>query len=169
VAASLADWRIVVTAPLRLTNQLPLAGSLLVWEAAAGPGRELAGRQTVQVESGATVPIHTGELQPRTAAACGRLCCRSLGLLACASPADASAATCLLSWELAIKGLLLSAKPSSSTCAADMRRAVSFTFYPEGYDWVEPTPTLLSEGYSGGPPATAANRRRTPSTLLVLL
>ncbi len=67
-----ADWRIVVTAPLRLVNQLPVAGSLLVWEAAAGPGRELAGRQTVQVESGATVPIHSGERQgglPHAAAA----------------------------------------------------------------------------------------------------
>lgn len=52
-----------MTAPLRLVNQLPVAGSLLVWEAAAGPGRELAGRQTVQVESGATVPIHTGQRQ----------------------------------------------------------------------------------------------------------
>lgn len=34
--------------------------------------------------------------------------------------------------------------------AADMRRVVSFTFYPEGYEWVEPAPTVLSEGYSGG-------------------
>lgn len=32
---------------------------------------------------------------------------------------------------------------------ADMRRRVSFTFYPEGYDWVESTPSLLSEGLSG--------------------
>lgn len=33
--------------------------------------------------------------------------------------------------------------------AADMRRVVSFTFYPEGYEWVEPSPTVLSEGHSG--------------------
>lgn len=32
---------------------------------------------------------------------------------------------------------------------ADMRRQVSFTFYPEGYDWVESTPALLSQGLSG--------------------
>ena len=54
------DWRVVVSAPLRLTNQLPVGGSLLVWEQQPGAGRELVGRQTVQVASGATVPIHTG-------------------------------------------------------------------------------------------------------------
>lgn len=63
----LADWRVVVAAPLRLTNQLPLGGSLLVWEQQPGMGRELVGRQTVQVASGATVPIHTGGVD-------GRLC-----------------------------------------------------------------------------------------------
>ena len=31
-----------------------------------------------------------------------------------------------------------------------MRRAVSFTFFPEGYEWVEPQPTVLSEGHAGG-------------------
>jgi len=51
---------VVVSAPLRLTNQLPVGGSLLVWEQQPGVGRELVGRQTVQVASGATVPIHTG-------------------------------------------------------------------------------------------------------------
>jgi vacuolar protein sorting-associated protein 13A/C len=91
-AKPLTDWRVVVSAPLRLTNQLPMGGSLLVWEQQPGAGRELVGRQTVQVASGATVPIHT----------------------------------------------------------ADMRRAVSFTFYPEGYEWVEPQPTVLSEGHAGG-------------------
>ncbi|KAL4447306.1 hypothetical protein ABPG77_007339, partial [Micractinium sp. CCAP 211/92] len=86
------DWRIVVSAPLRLTNQLPVAGSLLVWEQQAEAGKgNLVGRQTVQVASGDTVAIHT----------------------------------------------------------ADMRRVVSFTFYPEGYEWVEPAPTVLSEGHSG--------------------
>lgn len=30
-----------------------------------------------------------------------------------------------------------------------MRKVVSFSFYPEGYDWVEPTPAILSEGCSG--------------------
>ena len=54
-----ADWRIVVAAPLRLTNQLPVPGSLLVWEQQAG-SKDLVGRQTVQVPTGATVPIHTG-------------------------------------------------------------------------------------------------------------
>lgn len=57
------DWRIVAAAPLRLTNQLPVAGSLLVWEQQAGASKELVGRQTVQVPSGATVPIHTGALR----------------------------------------------------------------------------------------------------------
>ncbi|KAL4443584.1 hypothetical protein ABPG75_011321 [Micractinium tetrahymenae] len=91
-AKPMTDWRIVVSAPLRLTNQLPIAGSLLVWEQQAEAGKgDLVGRQTVQVASGATVPIHT----------------------------------------------------------ADMRRVVSFTFYPEGYEWVEPAPAVLSEGYSG--------------------
>jgi hypothetical protein len=30
--AALLDWRIVIAAPLALDNQLPLRGSLLVWE-----------------------------------------------------------------------------------------------------------------------------------------
>ena len=55
-----ADWRVVVGAPLRLTNQLPMAGSLLVWEQQAGAARELVGRQTLRVGSGATAAIHTG-------------------------------------------------------------------------------------------------------------
>lgn len=50
-----------MSAPLRLTNQLPVSGSLLVWEQQAGSSKDLVGRQTVQVASGATVPIHTGE------------------------------------------------------------------------------------------------------------
>jgi hypothetical protein len=48
-----------VAAPLRLTNQLPVPGSLLVWEQQAG-SKDLVGRQTMQVPTGATVPIHTG-------------------------------------------------------------------------------------------------------------
>ncbi len=52
----------MVSAPLRLTNQLPVAGSLLVWEQQAEAGKgNLVGRQTVQVASGDTVAIHTGE------------------------------------------------------------------------------------------------------------
>lgn len=52
----------MVSAPLRLTNQLPIAGSLLVWEQQVEAGKgNLVGRETVQVASGATVPIHTGE------------------------------------------------------------------------------------------------------------
>ena len=31
-ADALLDWRIVIAAPLALDNQLPLRGSLLVWE-----------------------------------------------------------------------------------------------------------------------------------------
>ena len=42
---------------------------------------------------------------------------------------------------------------TSGGCAAihtaDMRRAVSISFYPEGYDWVESTPAVLSAGYAG--------------------
>ncbi|KAL4858517.1 Vacuolar protein sorting-associated protein 13C [Chlorella vulgaris] len=87
----LTDWRVVVTAPLRLTNQLPVTGSLLVWEQQQANSQEIVGRQTVQVPSGETVSIHT----------------------------------------------------------VDMRKVVSFSFYPEGYDWVEPTPAILSEGCSG--------------------
>lgn len=48
-----------------------------------------------------------------------------------------------------LKALRLPSWPRASL-AADMRRAVSFTFYPEGYDWVEPQPTVLSEGHAGG-------------------
>lgn len=62
----------MVSAPLRLTNQLPVAGSLLVWEHPPEGGRDnLVGRQTVQVASGATVPIHTGEAQRSTAQRAG--------------------------------------------------------------------------------------------------
>ena len=32
--------------------------------------------------------------------------------------------------------------------SADMRRAVSLQFYPDGYELVEAEPTLISEGYS---------------------
>lgn len=47
-------------------------------------------------------------------------------------------------------------------CEADMRQAVSFTFYPEGYDWVEPTPTLLSEGHSGVLPSPLVHAQHAP-------
>lgn len=33
--------------------------------------------------------------------------------------------------------------------AVNMRRVVSFSFYPEGYEWAEPAPTVLSEGLQG--------------------
>ncbi len=51
-----------MTAPLRLTNQLPVTGSLLVWEQQQASSQEIVGRQTVQVPSGETVSIHTGEV-----------------------------------------------------------------------------------------------------------
>lgn len=86
LAPSPADWRIVVAAPLRLTNQLPVAGSLLVWEQQPGTARELVGRQTVQVASGATVPIHTGTAPAGT----------RLGAYACSQPLlpDSSSSPC---------------------------------------------------------------------------
>jgi hypothetical protein len=57
-----------VTAPLRLTNQLPVTGSLLVWEQQQASSQEIVGRQTVQVPSGETVSIHTGEVVVQEAA-----------------------------------------------------------------------------------------------------
>ena len=30
-----------------------------------------------------------------------------------------------------------------------MRRVVSLSFYPQGYEWVDPAPAVVSEGHSG--------------------
>ena len=118
-----------MAAPLRLTNQLPVPGSLLVWEQQAG-SKDLVGRQTVQVPTGATVPIHTG-----MCSAAGDCKTDLLVLWAsCFSHHPARLPSCL---------------PACLPPAADMRRVVSFSFDPGGYEWVEPSPTVLSEGLSG--------------------
>lgn len=149
------DWRVVVSAPLRITNQLPVGGSLLVWELQPGAGRELVGRQTVQVASGATVPIHTGVAGTDW----GRVAAVARGLQACAPCAVGPlvlvhAGTVLTAIVRGCSSVPFhagrSSAPSGSPIAADMRQAVSFTFYPEGYEWVEPQPTVLSEGHAGG-------------------
>ena len=85
------DWRLVVAPPLVVKNQLPVPGSLLVWEAPSSAGGQLVARQTLQVAAGGAAAIHT----------------------------------------------------------ADLRRVTSFSLYPEGYDWVERSPVVLSEGHSG--------------------
>lgn len=145
----------VVSAPLRLTNQLPVGGSLLVWEQQPGAGRELVGRQTVQVASGATVPIHTGgagQTFDRWGCSGGK---RYAGMRAlCGGTTRPMHAEIV--HDCIVRGCSsvpfhagLSSAPDFPT-AADMRQAVSFTFYPEGYEWVEPQPTVLSEGHAGG-------------------
>ncbi|KAL6781279.1 hypothetical protein ACKKBG_A10495 [Auxenochlorella protothecoides x Auxenochlorella symbiontica] len=81
------DWRVVVAPPLTLVNQLPLAGSLLVWQEDPATG-QLVSRQTLRVRSGQSAPVH----------------------------------------------------------GADLRSAVSFSFYPDGYEWMEAAPALAAAG-----------------------
>ena len=155
-----ADWHIVVTSPLRLTNQLPVTGTLLVWEQQGG-SKDLVGRQTVQVASGATVPIHTGEHEEVPVhARCGGLHSRK----------GASVIVSLtgvhwwILWPCCADPLVhlsrcLPTLTRGAPAAADMRKVVSFSFYPEGYEWTEPTPTILSEGHSGTHPALLQQSR----------
>jgi hypothetical protein len=87
------DWRVVAAPPLTLVSQLPMSGSLMVWEAPGGGPRapQLVERQSQRVGAGASVAVHT----------------------------------------------------------ADVRRALSFTLYPDGYDWAEAAPAGLSASGSG--------------------
>ncbi|RMZ55463.1 hypothetical protein APUTEX25_003587, partial [Auxenochlorella protothecoides] len=63
------DWRVVVAPPLTLVNQLPLAGSLLVWQEDPATG-QLVSRQTLRVRSGQCAPVHGADL--RSAAGASR-------------------------------------------------------------------------------------------------
>eukprot|EP00887_Chlorella_sp_A99_P001951 scaffold18.g1951.t1 len=107
------DWRVVVAAPLSITNQLPMPASLIVWEdARAGGGRrgsgaELVSRQTVQVGSGQHVQVHT----------------------------------------------------------ANVRCQVSITFYPEGYDWADAGPALITQGFASHRPPTSSAAPGSTSSL----
>jgi hypothetical protein len=84
------DWRIVIAPPITLTNQLPLPGSLIVWEHIPGSGKaEAVAKLSERVASGGHIAIHT----------------------------------------------------------ADVRKTVSFTLYPDGYDWADASPAILSSGF----------------------
>lgn len=84
------DWRIVIAPPVTIANQLPLPGSLIVWEHIPGSGKaEAEAKLSERVPSGGQVAIHT----------------------------------------------------------ADARKTVSFTLYPEGYDWADASPAILSTGF----------------------
>ncbi|KAL4527774.1 hypothetical protein Ndes2437A_g02912 [Nannochloris sp. 'desiccata'] len=84
------DWRIVIAPPITIANQLPLPGSLIVWEHVPGSGKaEAVAKLSERVPSGGQVAIHT----------------------------------------------------------ADVRKTVSFTLYPEGYDWADASPAILSTGF----------------------
>ncbi|KFM29234.1 Vacuolar protein sorting-associated protein 13A [Auxenochlorella protothecoides] len=97
------DWRAAAAPPLTLVNQLPLAGSLLVWQEDPATG-QLVSRQTLRVRSGQCAPVH----------------------------------------------------------GADLRSAVSFSFYPDGYEWMEAAPALAAAGArrAGAPGAALPDRVR---------
>ena len=128
------DWRVVVAPPLAVVNQLPLSGSLLVWE--QHEVRTWATRRRACV--------------PPPSAARRRLDVCPL-LLSAEPPPPA------FSFPHAQRTkTLVDRQTVEIACGgympihtADMRRAVSFTFYPEGYDWVESNPTIITEGFAG--------------------
>jgi hypothetical protein len=84
------DWRIVIAPPVTIANQLPLPGSLIVWEHIPNSGKaEAVAKLSERIPSGGQVAVHT----------------------------------------------------------ADVRKMVSFTLYPEGYDWADASPAILSTGF----------------------
>lgn len=59
---ALTDWRLVISPPLVLVNQLPLPGSIMVWEGAPG-SHNMVERMTERVGSGERIAVHTADVR----------------------------------------------------------------------------------------------------------
>ena len=171
----LTDWRIVARPPLVIDNQLPVSSQFALWERQQRGGA-LVLRQQGRLEGGGRARIYSVDMRHQVRAPAAP---RPGGPSAPPSPGvPASAVGARLLRPHACRGCCkeAAAQPALKStlralCTAPLppapRLQVLLTFVPDGCEWAERAPVLVSRGFLSADSGVGEAAAQLPSTFNV--